>query len=114
MFHGANDFNQDLSSWDVSSVSVMSHMFFDANNFNQDLSAWELSSVKNMFVMFQYADRFNQDLCAWRTRLPETTLVVSMFGQGNSAGPAESCPSTLDPDLPNGPMCHVCDDGRGG
>ena len=37
MFNGT-PFNQDISSWDVSSVNDMSFMFYNATAFNQNLS----------------------------------------------------------------------------
>jgi surface protein len=35
MFYYAENFNADISKWDVSSVTNMRHMFFGASNFNQ-------------------------------------------------------------------------------
>jgi len=37
MFHGAVTFNDDVSSWDVSSVTAMQSMFFEAEAFGQTL-----------------------------------------------------------------------------
>ncbi|MEE2904990.1 MAG: BspA family leucine-rich repeat surface protein [Gemmatimonadota bacterium] len=36
---------QDISSWDVSSVTYMHSMFQNATSFNQDLSGWCVSLV---------------------------------------------------------------------
>ena len=38
-------FNEDLSAWDVSSVTTMSSMFYYAYAFNQPLDGWNVSSV---------------------------------------------------------------------
>ena len=40
MFYEAENFNQDLSNWNVSSVTDMSNMFNGAISFNQTLSKW--------------------------------------------------------------------------
>jgi len=41
------DFNQDISGWDVSSVTNMNGTFQNAYAFNQDISGWDVSSVTN-------------------------------------------------------------------
>ena len=58
-------FNQDISKWDVSKVTDMAWMFFDNKAFNQDISSWDVSSVTDMYEMLNGATSFNQDLCAW-------------------------------------------------
>ncbi len=65
MFYAATNFNQDVSSWDVSGVTNMSYMFRDATNFNQDVSSWDVSGVTNMSYMFRDATNFNQDVSGW-------------------------------------------------
>ncbi len=59
------DFNQDISSWDVSNVTNMSQMFKFAYSFNQDINRWDVSNVKDMSGMFNYASSFDQNIGSW-------------------------------------------------
>jgi len=45
LFYRSGDFNQDISNWDVSTVTKMDYMFTDASSFNQDLSSWCVSNI---------------------------------------------------------------------
>ncbi len=65
LFQFEDDFNEDISSWDVSSVKNMLAMFWEARSFNQDISNWDVSSVENMASMFRSATIFNQDIGNW-------------------------------------------------
>ncbi len=47
MFSGAEAFDQDLSSWNVSNVTNMLGMFSGAITFNQDLSNWCVKNIKS-------------------------------------------------------------------
>jgi surface protein len=64
-FFGDGSFNEDISTWDVSSVTDMEAMFYEATAFNQDIGAWEVSNVTDMSRMFTRARLFNQDIGAW-------------------------------------------------
>jgi len=82
MFHDTYSFNQDLSSWDVSSVTDMNGMFYNATSFNQDLSSWDVSSVTSMNSMFYGAHSFNGDISTWN--VSSVTNMNDMFGQTDS------------------------------
>ncbi|WP_052172412.1 BspA family leucine-rich repeat surface protein [Psychroserpens jangbogonensis] len=72
LFQNKTGFNQDISNWDVSSVTDMSYMFntdFSIDppysSFNADIGSWDVSSVTDMSHMFEYAIRFNQSIENW-------------------------------------------------
>jgi len=64
LFWMNTEFDFDLSSWDVSNVVYMEGMFF-GTSFNQDISNWDVSSVTDMSYMFGETTHFNQDIGNW-------------------------------------------------
>jgi len=48
LFEDNEDFNEDISRWNVSSVVDMEGMLCGATSFNGDLSCWEVGQVKAM------------------------------------------------------------------
>ena len=69
-------FNQDLSSWDVSSATNMAGMFSYQSSFNQDITSWNVSSVTNMSIMFSFSG-FNQPIGIWN--VSNVTDINQMF-----------------------------------
>ena len=65
LFRDKGDFNQNISSWDVSLVTDMSNMFYNATLFNQPLNNWDVSGVIKIYTMFYFAESFNQPLDSW-------------------------------------------------
>jgi surface protein len=80
MFNGAKAFNQDISMWNTSSVTIMNGMFYNAENFNSNISNWDTRKVEWMQDMFNGAKSFNQDIGKWNV-----SLVKSMNSMFNNA-----------------------------
>ncbi len=63
---GLQEFNGDISGWDVSHVEDM-HNMFSMSQFNGDISRWDVSAVENMCSMF-YCSEFTGDISSWDVR----------------------------------------------
>ena len=63
----ASAFNEDISRWDVTSVTSFYRTFCFAYAFNQDISSWKTAHVTNLQNTFSHAISFNQDLSSWNT-----------------------------------------------
>ena len=67
MFDNAQNFNQDISSWNVSNVTNMFAMFNGTSDFNQDLSPWDVSNVTNFISMFDNMNLSSANKCSTHT-----------------------------------------------
>ncbi|MFU8773453.1 MAG: BspA family leucine-rich repeat surface protein, partial [Anaerolineales bacterium] len=82
MFNQASSFNQPIGSWDMSRVEQAYSMFYGASNFNQPIGDWIVSNVVNMRGMFHDATEFNQDIRAWD--VSSVTDMENMFMNATS------------------------------
>jgi surface protein len=94
MFRGATSFNQNISGWNVSNVTVsMQSIFEGATSFNQNLSAWNVSNVTNMRSMFAGATSFTAaGLNQWT---PTTATLMDNMFDGTSAAYTNTTSSGL-------------------
>lgn len=76
-----SSFNEDISGWNVHSVSSMQDTFRSAKQFNQDLSGWSTRRLKKLNYAFRDASSFNQDLSSW-----DVSRVITLFYAFESSG----------------------------
>ena len=108
LFRDLAEFNEDISTWDVSNVTNMLAMFlgtlfnyplenweiskvtsmegmFIYSSYNQPLNNWDVSNVTNMAAVFLGADSFNQPLDNWDvsnvTNMGQMFQLASSFNQ---------------------------------
>ncbi len=81
-FSGQLQIIGDLSQWDTSNVTDMSHMFVRNTFFNGDISNFNTSKVTDMNNMFAFNTAFNQSLSNFDTS--KVTDMSWMF-RGNTA-----------------------------
>ncbi|MEP1713105.1 MAG: BspA family leucine-rich repeat surface protein [Ekhidna sp.] len=81
MFRDADNFNQDLNSWDVSNITNMQALFRQADLFNGDVSNWNVENVTNMERVFESTLAFNQDISGWDVR--QATSMRNMLNASN-------------------------------
>ena len=88
----------------------MRKMFHNAESFNCDLSSWDVSKVGNFQYMFYGATSFNQNLCRFGRIAPSTTLYDLMFHGASSCTSTTKPSSKINTNIvPNyayvGPFC---------
>jgi surface protein len=78
----ADNFNGDISTWNVSLVSTF-YQAFEFCPLNADLSQWDTRQATNMMQMFANAKAFNSTLATWNvarvTNMVEMVRRVSQY-----------------------------------
>lgn len=82
MFRYAEDFDGDVSSFEMGKVTNMQGMFVAAHSFNGYVNSWDTSRVTNMREAFAHAYSFNQDVDLWETS--RVTSMRSMFASAHT------------------------------
>ena len=77
-FTNVANFNEDVTSWDVSNVKTMDR-FFEGTDFNRDINHWDVSSVESFDRMFAYTTEFNQPLDKWGYFKYKTFSIYVLF-----------------------------------
>ena len=114
MFYSAQLFNQNISSWDVSSVTDMSSMFNHATQFEQNLGSWDISNVTSMANMFSNVTltttNYDAILVGWAA-LPSVQPNVIFTGGNSQYSMAPSAAATARGVLTAGPNNWTITDG---
>lgn len=64
-FRGVTIFDQALNELDVSNVQDFGRMFRQSDAFSQDISSWDMSNATSINSMFYATNNFNQDISSW-------------------------------------------------
>ena len=87
-----SDLRDNLSDWNVSSVTNMESMF-ENSSFNGDISKWNVSNVTNMEAMFILCP-FNGDLSQWD--ISSVTSMRAMFSPTSTFSPSSMSSENYD------------------
>jgi Mycoplasma protein of unknown function, DUF285 len=95
---GAVTFNSSIKDWDMGHVTTMKGIFYEAEAFDQDVSPWNVASVSDFSYAFSYAYAFTGqgNISSWNTS--SAVSMQHMFHNGPSFQ-AELCWKELRPEV---------------
>ena len=74
MFNGCEKFEgKGLKNWKTGKVRLMYYMFKECFIFNEDISSWDVSSLQDSDSMFRDCTSFNYDLNKWDVKNLQTS-----------------------------------------
>ena len=89
------DFNEDISRWNVSNVVNMVDLFMRAALFNGDLSSWDVGQVESMNYMFSEATSFTHQLGGSWTTSTANKYMMFYDSPGTIAGKVKDHEGTI-------------------
>lgn len=100
MFKNNTAFNQDMTSWDVSTVVDMNDMLFNASSFDQSLGGWNVQNVIEMSGMLQNTnlseENYSDTLIGWITNPPSLQEDVTLNAEDATLNvPGQNAKNTL-------------------
>lgn len=98
MFLDGN-FQQDLSNWDMSTVTNPTNMFQGGTSNPTGLEGWDTSAMLSMNSMFNNNQGFNRDVGAWDTS--SVTDFQSMFSNTNAFNGWDLSTKVINPGTPD-------------
>jgi surface protein len=72
------NFNEDVSSWNVANGTTFERMFYFCTVFNSDVSRWNVAKATDLGGMFCGCNVFNSDVSKWN--VANATDLSHMFG----------------------------------
>ena len=86
----------------------MSAMFYKVDNFDRNISSWNVSSVQDFGNMFWGVHHFAQDLCGWGSKV--NYQQVNRRGMFEfTACEAQLTYNPYSSGFPTNNWCYVCD-----
>jgi surface protein len=94
MFYNNDEFNRDISTWNVSNVINMSKMFFNSISFNRNLKNWEPTQIQDCTDVINGQNPFQ----VATDKLGQYYFNISFPSDAKSGAPRCLAPPPIDED----------------